>query len=255
MPNTLASIQSYIRDTAADGRELERIGPFLATFSRNSTNPFLNYAIPDTGARPSRSDVDGLIAAYRQRALLPRLEFLTESAPDVEAVLVNAGFDLERRVPLMVCPPGSVVAQPRLDGIELLVPKSDAEFEGMSNAQNEAFGEPGGITAAGIEHAREQLELGGLATLARDGETGEPAGGGVGTPLRYGITELAGIGVREQYRQRGIGAAITEFLAHEAYARGGRTVFLTPGGIPEERLYARVGFVPAGECVHLRLTS
>jgi hypothetical protein len=47
-----ARVQAYLRGVAARGRETERIGPFLATFDRASDNPFLNYAIPDDGARP-----------------------------------------------------------------------------------------------------------------------------------------------------------------------------------------------------------
>ncbi len=48
-----ALIQAYIRRNAARNRDTEQIGPFLATFARNSTNPYLNYAIPDADARPT----------------------------------------------------------------------------------------------------------------------------------------------------------------------------------------------------------
>ena len=45
-------IQRYLRTTAARGRDVERIGPFLATFDRGTDHPYLSYAIPDDGARP-----------------------------------------------------------------------------------------------------------------------------------------------------------------------------------------------------------
>jgi hypothetical protein len=51
-------IQSYLRFAASQQRDTERIGPFLATFSRHSANPYLNYAIPDDGAAPSLADVN-----------------------------------------------------------------------------------------------------------------------------------------------------------------------------------------------------
>jgi GNAT superfamily N-acetyltransferase len=249
----MPDLQSYIRETAVRGREVERFGPFLATFSRNSGNPFLNYAIPDAGARPSVSDVDALIAAYRKRGLVPRLEFLTESAPDVEAVLTEAGFTLERRVPLMVCPPGALAAPPPADGFDLLTPESDAEFAAMISAQNEAYGEAASATAEAVEHSRDLLNRGGFAMLARDSATGEAAGGVIATALLDGCTELAGLGVRAAYRRRGLGAALSAAITRDAHAQGARTVFLTPAGEPEERMYATIGYRPAGECVHLSL--
>ena len=42
-------IQDALRHHAPRGRDTEQIGPFLATFTRDTTNPYLNYAIPDEG--------------------------------------------------------------------------------------------------------------------------------------------------------------------------------------------------------------
>jgi hypothetical protein len=67
-------IQSYLRFAASEQRETERIGSFLATFNRWNNNPFLNYAIPDNNATPTRSDVQALIHAYQRRGRKPRLE-------------------------------------------------------------------------------------------------------------------------------------------------------------------------------------
>jgi hypothetical protein len=41
-----SSIQVYIRGAARRGRQTERIGPFLATFTEDTDNPYLSYAIP-----------------------------------------------------------------------------------------------------------------------------------------------------------------------------------------------------------------
>ena len=51
-------IQSYLRVAAPRWRDHMPIGPFLATFSRDTDNRYLNYAIPDDGAEPSPADVD-----------------------------------------------------------------------------------------------------------------------------------------------------------------------------------------------------
>lgn len=237
----MSALQSHLRRAAASGRTTEQVGPFLATFATGSANPFLNYAIPDDGASPTPADVHALALAYRRRALLPRVEFLAGTAPEAETALLAAGWSVERRVPVMLCPPGSAVSVPAPTGIELLVPRTDEELRGLLDAQREAFGAP---PASGddVTSAREQLRAGGFAVLARDATTGAAVVGAT--------SEVAGIGVREAYRRRGIGAAVTS-LTVAVHAAGGRTVFLTPAGAVEQRLYARVGYVPAGTMLHL----
>src|SRR5204863_320733 len=61
-------IQASILAAASHGRDVERIGPFVATFNREDANPFLNYAVPDEGAAPSRAEIEALADAYRARA-------------------------------------------------------------------------------------------------------------------------------------------------------------------------------------------
>jgi GNAT superfamily N-acetyltransferase len=246
-----ARIQAYIRTNAARGRDTERIGPFLATFSRTSTNPFLNYAIPDAGATPSTADAIGLINAYRARGRTPRLEYLPVLAPAVEPALLAAGFSVESRVPLMHCPPGERVDQPAPHGIELVAPETDDEIMAMITAQHEAYAEPAPPTWDDVTARRKHLAEGGLAVLARDTATGEPAGGGACDVILDGIGELAGFGVRERYRRRGIAAAITADLTRRAHESGAVTAFLTPGGEPAERIYARAGYRRVGEVLFL----
>jgi GNAT superfamily N-acetyltransferase len=247
----LSTLQSHIRRAAASGRATEQVGPFLATYSPKSDNPYLNYAIPDDGARPTRSDVDALTAAYRARDLLPRLEFLVATAPTAEPVLREAGYAVERRIPVLLCPPDALVTPPAPAGIELVVPESDVDFEGMLAAQHEAFEDTSAPDVAG---ARAWLAKGGISVYARDAETGEPVGGGSAEVVTDGTTEVAGIAVRTSYRRRGVGAAITAWLTGDVLARGAHTVFLTPAGVDEKRLYERVGYQAADDMLHLRLS-
>jgi GNAT superfamily N-acetyltransferase len=247
-----ARIQAYIRTNAARGRDTERVGPFLATFARTTTNPFLNYAIPEAGAVPSPADASALIRAYRSRDRLPRLEYLPGLAPAVEPALLAAGFTVEQRVPLMHCPPGAVIEQPAPDGIELLAPETDAEIMAMIVAQHEAYDEVAPPTEDDVAARHKHLAAGGLAVLARDTITGEPAGGGICDVVLDGIGELAGFGVRKKYRGRGIAAAITANLTRRAHEAGAVTAFLTPGGEPAERIYARAGYRRVDEVLFLR---
>lgn len=240
-----------MRQAAADGRAIEQVGPFLATFSLDSDNPFLNYAVPDDGARPTPSDVDALTDAYRGRELLPRVEYLAETAPELENVLLGAGWRIERRIPVMLCPPAAAVDTPAPAGFELLVPTTDEEFRGLIAAQFEAFEQPGEVTADAIAKSRAAVQDGGFAVLAREIATGAAAGGGVAEAVVSATSEVAGIAVRPEFRKRGLGGAITAFLTAQAHAAGGRTVFLTPAGPTEQRMYERVGYQPAGDMLHI----
>lgn len=249
-----SQIQSYLRAAASRTRDTERIGPFWATFSRSSENPFLNYAIPDAGATPSPADVAALVDAYRRRGLQPRLEYLPGLAPAVEAALVAAGFSVEGRLPLMVCPPGSERDLPVPDGIELIAPASDEELLGMIAAQNEAYGDPA-PNPGDLERRKSHLAAGGIAVLAREVATGEAAGAGIcDVPLNH-TSELASVGVRAHFRRRGIAGALTAWLARQAFAAGVTTLFLMAARDEEARIYARVGFSRTSEILHISLAG
>lgn len=243
-----AQIQSYLRFAASYGRETEKVGPFLATFNPGNDNPYLNYAIPDDGATPSPEDVDSLVAAYERRDRRPRLEYLPSVSPAVEPALVEAGFRVEGRLALMICTPGSERALPVPAGIELIAPASDEELLATATAQHEAYGETAPPTIDGL---RRTVEAGGLVVLARDAETGEPAGGGLCSTPHEGLTEVSSIGVRPAFRGRGIAAAMTAWLTREAFAKGVTMAWLTPHMSVDERLYGRAGFETRSEALHI----
>ena len=150
----------------------------------------------------------------------------------------------------MLCPPDALRVPSPPAGIELVVPESDVDFEGMLAAQHEAFDDPSTPDVAG---ARESLARGWFRVYARDAKTGEPVGGGIAEPVVDGTTEVAGIAVRAPYRRRGAGAAITAWLTAAVHSHGAHTVFLTPAGTDEQRLYTRVGYQAADDMLHLRL--
>jgi GNAT superfamily N-acetyltransferase len=246
-------IQSYLRHAASRGRTTQHIGPFLATFTDYDANPFLNYAIPDDGATPTPADIADLVAAFRQHARTPRLEYLPSIAPAVEAPLLAAGFAIEEHMPLMVCPPGAVQAIPVPPSIELVVPQTDADLAAMIAAQNAAYGEATSPTPEAIARRRAFLDAGGSAILARDLHTGDGVGGGICDVPYLHTTELTSVGVIATYRRRGIAAALTARLAQVAFDAGTTTVFLMAAHAAEARIYARVGFIPIGEVLAMTL--
>jgi GNAT superfamily N-acetyltransferase len=244
-------IQSYLRTSASRVRETERIGPFLATFDRGSDNPFLSYAVPDDGAVPSPSEVGQLVSAYHRRDRTPRLEYLDEAAPDVEAPLLAGGFAVEARLAVMICSLESLVDLLAPNGVELILPRSDGEVLGLVTAQGEAYG---GFLSGPAEDAarmRRNLAAGGIAVLARDVETREAAGGGICSAPEDGIAEIASVGVRAAFRRRGIAGAVVGRLTREAFDAGVTLPFLTPESNAEERIYARAGYVRVSEVLHI----
>jgi GNAT superfamily N-acetyltransferase len=248
-----AAIQQYIRSVAARDRDVERVGPFLATFDRTTDHPFLSYAIPDDGAQPSAHDVAALRDAFVRRGRIPRLEYLPSRAPAAEAALLAGGFDVEARLALMTCAPGEVADLAPPAGVELVQPETDEQLRDGTAVANAAFGEPGMPSPEAVARLRGRLERGALAVLAREAGSGRAIGWGQYTSPGDGATELVAIAVEAEQRRRGIAGAVTARLAREAFARGVRTAFLTPGDDAAGSVYARAGFSTRSRMLHLRV--
>jgi ribosomal protein S18 acetylase RimI-like enzyme len=246
-------IQAALLDGASRWREVERVGPFTATFARGSSHPSLNYAVPDEGAEPSHRAVEALLRAFGRRGLVARLEYLPSLAPKVAGALLAAGFSVETRAPLLVL--GEVTAAGVPGGIELVEVASDDDMRAAAAAQHEAYGEPEPPSEGWLDGVRRSIAAGGLLVLARETSTGEAAGGGQCTPPQRGATELTSVGVRPAFRRRGIAAAMTAWLAGRMRARGTDLVFLTAAGDAEARIYARVGFERVGEALYVSLPA
>jgi GNAT superfamily N-acetyltransferase len=187
-----------------------------------------------------------LIGAFESAGRMPRLEYLPATAPAAEAVLLDHGFEVELRTPVMTCTPETLRRPPLPEAISIqrLGPLSDPDdVRALVRVQHQAFGEPADPAADGL------LRLP-LAVLAR--VDGEPAGGGMGLLVAIGTTELVGIAVAELHRRRGIAGAVTAELAAMAFEAGAASVFLTPGDEGAQRVYARAGFEASDVMLHLR---
>ena len=247
----LRRIQAYLRVAAPQGRDHARIGPFLATFNRETDNPYLNYAIPDEDAAPTPEEIAALVAAYRQAERKPRLEYIPAVAPAGEAALLRARFEVEGRTPLMVYEPAAAATPPVPDGIELLAASTDEELTAAAAVQWEAYEESGPVAEHAVTGLRRTLDAGGIVVLARDAETGEPAGAGLCTGPHAGSTELAAVGVRPSFRRRGIAATMGAWLAERAAEAGLDNVFLMADTEAEARIYARAGFRAISDVLHI----
>jgi ribosomal protein S18 acetylase RimI-like enzyme len=167
----------------------------------------------------------------------------------VEDVVIDAGFTVQLRTSVMTCTPDELadVEVPAKVTLDQLGPDATREeLEGMVRAQAEAFGES--FAAGNIERLSRTLGRR-IAVIAY--ADGEVAGGGLCQLALGGTTELVGIGVREQFRRRGIATAVTGELARLAFADGVGTAFMTPGDSGAQAAYERAGFSAADEMLHL----
>jgi hypothetical protein len=246
-PPGVKRIQAYLRAVAADDRQALCTGPFDVFLDPESDHPYSNYAIPRDGAEPSRAAVDEVITVMARAARLPRAEFLAATAPAAEKALLDAGFTVELRRPLMTCTSPPDLEPPEGVTLHQLGPDSEREqVDGLMRALAVAFGEPFDASIADSAATRFSRRI---AVLAYTEE--EIAGGGMCLEPVAGVVEVVGIGVIERFRDRGIGAAVTAELARLAFEAGVEFAFLVPGSVATQRIYERAGFEATDEMLHL----
>ncbi|MEY9844815.1 GNAT family N-acetyltransferase [Streptacidiphilus sp. MAP5-3] len=233
--------------------EVVETGGFVIGIDPATTSPYVNYATPLPGSDPTGADVRQLVAAFRERGLLPRLEFAPDAAPAVEPALRAVGFTTEQEHVYLVCTPGTLLASesPR-PAVE--TPVSDTDFAALDSALAEAFGREFEPSPEGAARLRRTQENGGAVRFVRAPD-GSCAGGALCSAPAVGTAELAGVGTRPAFRGRGIAQAVTEALARAAFARGAASAWLEFSGEGSRRVYERVGFRPQGTRLYLSLPT
>jgi GNAT superfamily N-acetyltransferase len=251
--SALERIQTHVRRYATERREVQRIGPFLGTFGRHSSGPYLNYAVPDDRAEPTPGEIAALVHAYEGRRLRPRVELMPLLAPEAAVALAESGFRSEGSFSLMACTRESLREVARADGTEIVLVTDDRQCRSMLEIRHESFGEPGPVTDADVARAWSAVVNGGIAAVVVDSTNGESVASGACLVPYDQVTELTSIGVRPAWRHHGIGADLTAALARAALTAGSEIVYLIPAHDEGERLYERVGFVTVGDSLHLGL--
>jgi len=265
VPIVEATVNAFLYENARGREDNEACGPFHIGFDAENELIYLNYAVPEAGASPSSEDIAALVAAFEKRSRTPRLEFATAGAPDVEPALLAAGFSVEHRMPFMIATAESLVAVPQPDGVEIVVfTQADAEtvpdeaLRGIALVQHEAYEESTPTEEeldSSVPGMRAQLEHGGTYVLARgaagSADAGAPMGGGALAVPRVGTTEVGGVAVMDQYRRRGIGAAVTHRLTQVGFDSGLECLWLTPAGVDQQRLYLTMGYRSGGDMLFI----
>ncbi|MEV6166372.1 GNAT family N-acetyltransferase [Streptomyces sp. NPDC052052] len=228
------------------------IGGFVAGFNPDTDSPYLNYATPLPGITPTERDVAALIKAFRERGLLPRLEFAPQAAPGVAPALRAAGFGTEAVHEYLVCTPHTLTAPHFADAPRVETPVNDEEYAALDAALNEAFGGAFASSPQGVARLRRTQQGGGAVRFVGAPE-GSCAGGASCSPPAEDTAELSGVGTRPAHRGRGIAAAVTAALTGAMFAQGVGSVWLEYSGEGSRRVYERVGYQRQGTRLYLSL--
>jgi ribosomal protein S18 acetylase RimI-like enzyme len=243
--------EKTVRDSM-EGRVTEKIGPFLAAAHATCEIPWLSYAIPLSDERET-GDVEEAVGRLRgwfvEKRRRLRCEILEPLWPELAGRMVGCGMRIKERMPIMLCGREGMreVAWPA--GVEILsvgAGASDGELREAMEVSRRAFGEAE-VTPEDVARKRGELASGRYrSAVAR--VDGAAAGAG---SMSVGNDELVGIATLPEFRGRGIGAAVSEFLVAEHFARGAELVWLSAAEDGARRIYERIGFVVVGDQINL----
>ena len=245
-------VQQYILESRRQTRTATLVGPFTVLLHPTDGAIESNVAIPHTppSEAPEPTWHAALRAAFASQGRIPAIQWIAGFAPRLATTLQAMGFSEHQRETLLVCTPetrpGIPVPAPGLTFVTI----TDASplDEVRENLDVNEFGfDPATAQSATDEQAaqfRATLRAA-RACTARLHE--HPAGAGMYTAPMAGVVELAGIATLEQYRGRGIAAALTAHLASVAFAQGCDLAFLWTANPAARRAYEHAGFQPVGD--------
>lgn len=225
-------------------------GGFVIGIDPGTTSHHVNYATPLPGIEPTSADVAALVSAFRERGLMPRLEFAPHAAPAVEEALYAEGFRVEDEHEYLVCVPDTLVLPENPPFVE--APETDADYAAIDEALAEAFDFEIPPSPAGVARLRRTEAMGGGVRFVRAPDGGCAGGASCSAPA-MGTSELAGVGTRPVYRGRGIAAAVTASLTELMFGKGNESVWLEYGGEGSRRIYERIGYRPAGRRLYVSI--
>ncbi|MGW0860834.1 GNAT family N-acetyltransferase [Streptomyces sp. NPDC002611] len=232
------------------------VGGFVAGFDPATTSPYINYATPLPGTRPTDRDITALIEAFRERGLKPRLEFAPDAAPAVDPALRRGGFTTEAVHEYLVCTPATLTPQPTGNraaaGLSVETPYTDGDYAAIDAALSEAFAGDFASSPEGAARLRRTQDNGGAVRFVRSPDGGCAGAASCSAPA-VSTSELAGVGTRLAFRGRGIAASVTSALTQAMFSQGARSVWLEYSGEGSRRVYERVGYRPQGTRLYMSL--
>jgi len=162
--------------------------------------------------------------------------------------------------PLMTMEAAGLAEIPEMEGIHLRPVGPDDDLATLAAVAHLGFANAGtevgttGIEA--LEAARDETADGQIQVQRErivDGRAVSAVAWNEGHPIAYGghqpiddVSEVVGVATLPAFRRRGVGAALTAYLARDAFERGVKTLFLSASDEAVARTYARIGFRTIG---------
>ncbi|MCP3141239.1 GNAT family N-acetyltransferase [Pyxidicoccus xibeiensis] len=238
-------LQESMRQSARERYTVVPVPPFTAYFHPFDAMVYMNYAIPDgpvTG--DTRESLRRLRAEFEARQRVPRFEYVDALAPELAGMLRDAGYKQEAEARLMVCTRDTYVPMQSPEGLTFSVLSPGSPREEMRDfcvTTRQGF-HPGETPVVSDEEVTKTLAdlKDGRAFLVR--MDGRPVAGALFSPPHDGTSELAGVATLQEWRGRGIGAALVSRAAGEAFTQGVEVLYLSVISEEAGRLYERVGF-------------
>ncbi|WP_405594549.1 GNAT family N-acetyltransferase [Streptomyces sp. NBC_01410] len=248
--------------------EAEEFGPLCLFVRKEPGAPYYggpSHARPTSAssAVATAADIARVRARQRELGVPDAFEWLAEVTPSLRIRIEEAGLPVAER-PLMVLDPDQrLPSQPLAKGVTIrALAADDPALPAVLALPGLAFAAEGtAVGSAGrteLAMAAEKLVTDGTAATTRPSlraghKTLVAAFAPDGTPLAAGhyhpanaTTEIGGICTLPTARRQGLSAAVTTALATHARDHGIRTVFLAYAEDEVARIYARLGFRPAG---------
>ncbi|GGV22417.1 hypothetical protein GCM10010260_73410 [Streptomyces filipinensis] len=246
--------------------EAEDFGPLRLFVRKEPGTPYYGgpshaQPIAQGASAVTAADIACVRARQRELGVPEAFEWLAEAAPGMRVLVEGSGLPVLERPLMDIDRP--VAPAPLPDGVKLRVMTADdPALPAVLALPRLAFGQQD--TALGPAGPAESLSV--AAELSEDGtvESVRPtlraghktliaAVAADGTPLAAGhyhpaagATEIGGIGTLPVARRQGLAPAVTAALVEHAREHGVSTVFLAYAQDAVARIYARLGFSPAG---------
>jgi GNAT superfamily N-acetyltransferase len=230
-------------------RTAVRASPFVGLVAPGEPG-YANYAVAEHPGRPVRDIGDSLAIlgpAFEPNKI--RFELIDEASPGAVEALLEAGLTADGRYPVLTLDTQKLIMPSTPLGVTVGVVRSKEDAIDAKAVADSAFGMVGGKEP----DEPGPPELGGYVVARLDGTAVAAAGW---LPVADGVTEIAGVATRSEYRKRGLGALVTAVAVRAAAERAGVTLaWLTPGSDGADRIYRGVGFAPVATAVHLTLSD
>jgi ribosomal protein S18 acetylase RimI-like enzyme len=255
-----AALRPFLGGILADRGRAERHGDLVLYVREGAGHPFYATLTPDGTGAPGAADLAAVRARQRELGVPEAFEWVHENAPELAAVVTDAGLHVHR-APLMVLA-GPAEPAPLTGGTTLVtLDPADPAFADLLSTAFAVAGvgfrhsgtATGGAGPAERDAARKPVDpalVAQEAELIRAGRHGrvlavDPVHGAVAVGAVQsldGVAEVAGVATLPSARRRGLAAAVTAALTRAAEAAGADLVYISADSDAVARIYGRLGF-------------